>query len=136
MWIFAHFLHNLWKKIINCVVYLYNWISWKAQNWKTLYKVFYSNIKEGFFKANKKSQVIYLRVYNYRVYIMMKDTQLKKNWKWKLNSYVYINYLINYNFMNIFRVWISYKDEIIFIQDIIFNECIFLIISQNFYSYR
>ena len=53
---------------------------------------------------------------------MMKDVQLKKKWKWKLNSHIYINYLINYNFINIFRVWISYKDEIIFTWDIIFDK--------------
>ena len=40
--------YNLWKKIINCVVYLYNQISQKAQSWKTSYKVFYSNVEEDF----------------------------------------------------------------------------------------
>ena len=122
MQIFESFLHNFWKKIINYIVYFYNQIFQKVQNWKTSYEVFYLNVEKNFFRVQKRFQIIHLKIYNYRVYIMTRDAQLKKNQKWKLNSHVYINYLVNYNFTNIFRVWISHKDEVIFTQNVIFDE--------------
>ena len=125
MWISESLSHNFWKKIINYAVYLYNQISQKVQNWKTSYKIFYLNVEEDFFRAHKKFQIIYLRVYNYRVYIMTTNVQLKKNQKWKLNSCIYIDYLVDYDFINIFRIWIFHKNEIIFTQDVIFDKYTF-----------
>ena len=81
------------------------------------------NLKEKHIKIFKKSnkfQIIHLQTYNCKVYMMTKNTQLKWNHKWKLNSWIYINYIINYNFINIF-----YKNVIIFTCDVIFDEQIF-----------
>ena len=53
MWISANLSQDLWKEIINCVIYLYNQTSWKAQSWKTFYKIFYTHVK-NYFTAQKK----------------------------------------------------------------------------------
>src|SRR6266487_639171 len=114
--------HDLWKEIINCAVYLYNRTPREAQGWKTPYEVFYSNIEEGFLRAHKRPQVVHLKAYGCRAYAMTRDAQLKKNRKWKLNSHAYIGYLVGYDFMNIFRVWIPHKGEVISTRDVIFDE--------------
>jgi hypothetical protein len=39
-----------------------------------------------------------------------------------MKSWIFIEYLIKYDFINIFRVWNSEKDEINDYHDVIFNE--------------
>ena len=125
MWISANLLHDLWMKIVNSAVYLHNQTPQTAQNWKTLYKVFYFNVEEKFLDYQKKSQLVHLKTYSCRAYAMTENAQLKQNKKWKLNSQTYIDYFVDYVFMNIFRVWISHKDEVISTWDVIFDESIF-----------
>ncbi len=40
----------------------------------------------------------------------------------KLAPRVYIGYLVGYESMNIYKVWIFYKKKVMLAQDIIFNE--------------
>ena len=77
------------------------------------------------FKKNNKPQLTHLRAYSSRAYMMTKKAQLKEKHKWKLNPRAYISYLINYDSINIFKVWIPYKDIIISTHDVIFDEHIF-----------
>ena len=110
--------HDMWKEIINAVIYLYNRISRKAQDWKFLYKVFFSVI-EGF---KKRLMLAYFKAYDYKIYAMIEKVQDKMKQKWKLNPRAYIGYLIEYDFINIFRIWIPFKDQIISMRDVLFDE--------------
>ena len=56
---------------------------------------------------------------------MIKNTQEKKKRKWKLNFRTYIDYLVGYDFTNIFRIWISFKGKMISTRDVLFYEQIF-----------
>ena len=73
MQISSNFPHDLWMKIVNSAVYLHNQISREAQNWKTSYEIFFFIIKNSL----KKSQLVHLKVYECRAYVMTEDAQLK-----------------------------------------------------------
>src|SRR6266702_4771798 len=95
---------------------------WESNGWKLLYKRFHT------FLANKrlrKPQLVYLKAYGCRAYIITLDAQLKKNKLRKLDLRAHIGYLIGYNFTNIYKIWILYKDIVIFTRDIIFNKKMF-----------
>ena len=52
-----------------------------------------------------------------------------------MNSQAHINYIIDYDFINIFRIWIFYKNIIISIYNVIFDEQIFFNEkSENLFS--
>ena len=53
---------------------------------------------------------------------MTSDAQLKKKRLSKLDLWAYIGYLVSYNFINIYRIWIPYKGIIISTRDVIFNK--------------
>ena len=52
----------------------------------------------------------------------MLDAQLKKKRLNKLNPQAHIGYLVGYNSINIYRIWIPHKGIVISIRDIIFDE--------------
>jgi len=76
-------------------------------------------------ESRRRSKLTHLLAYGCRAYAMTENAQEKKKRKWKLNPRVYIDYLVEYNFTNIFRIWISFKDKMISIRDVLFNEQIF-----------
>ena len=84
-----------------------------------LYKRFYTFLAN---KRLKKPQLVYLKAYSYRVYTMTLDAQLKKNRLRKLDLRAHIGYLVGYDFINIYRIWILYKGIVISTRDVIFNE--------------
>jgi hypothetical protein len=53
---------------------------------------------------------------------MTADIQLKWNWKMKLNPRAHIGYLVGYDLMNIYRIWIPYNGIVISMRDIIFDK--------------
>jgi len=53
---------------------------------------------------------------------MTSDTQLKKKRLSKLNPRAHIGYLIGYNSINIYRIWILYKGIVISTRDVIFDK--------------
>ena len=65
---------------------------------------------------------MHLKAYGYRVYTMTLNTQLKKKRLNKLDLRAHIGYLVGYDFINIYRIWILYKGIVIFIRDVIFNK--------------
>jgi hypothetical protein len=54
------------------------------------------------------------------VFTFQKNRCIKK--KWKMKSRAFIEYLIKYDFINIFRVWNSKKNDVNDYRDVIFNE--------------
>jgi hypothetical protein len=60
-------------------------------------------------------------MFDYKAFSLFKETDaLKKNEKMK--SWAFIKYLIKYDFINIFRVWNSKKNDVNDYRDVIFNE--------------
>jgi hypothetical protein len=119
MRIAANLLHDLWNKIVNCAVYFQDQIPRESNRWKSLYKRFYTFLAN---RRSRKPQLVYLKAYGCRVYVITLDAQLKKKRLNKLDPRAHIGYLIGYNFTNIYKIWILYKGIVIFTRDVIFNK--------------
>ena len=53
---------------------------------------------------------------------MIKDAQLKRNRRNKLTPRAEIGYLVRYDSINIYRIWIPHTGKVISTRDIIFDE--------------
>ena len=53
---------------------------------------------------------------------MIKDAQLKRNRRNKLAPRAEIGYLVRYDSINIYRIWIPHTGKVISTRDVIFNE--------------
>ncbi len=72
-------------------------------------------------KESIRNEIAHLKVFNCKTFSFFKEINaLKKNEKMK--SRAFIEYLIEYDFINIFRVWNSKKNDINDYRDVIFNE--------------
>jgi hypothetical protein len=72
-------------------------------------------------KKSIRNEIAHLKMFNCKEFSLLKETDaLKRNEKMK--SRVFIEYLIEYNFINIFRVWNSKKDDVNDYRDVIFNK--------------
>jgi len=60
----------------------------------------------------------HIRAYKYKVYIFIKN-RLKLD---KLAAKAEIGYLIRYDFINIYRIWIPFTSRIIYTRDVLFDE--------------
>jgi hypothetical protein len=68
-----------------------------------------------------QNEIAHLKMFDCKAFSLFKETDaLKKNEKMK--SRAFIEYLIKYDFINIFRVWNSQKDDVNDYRDVIFNE--------------
>jgi hypothetical protein len=68
-----------------------------------------------------RNEIAHLKMFDDKAFSLLKKTNaLKKNEKMK--SRAFIKYLIKYDFINIFRVWNSEKDDVNNYRDVIFNE--------------
>jgi hypothetical protein len=72
-------------------------------------------------KESIRNEIVHLKVFQCKTFSLLKETNaLKRNEKTK--SRAFIEYLIKYDFINIFRVWNSKKDDVNDYRDVIFNE--------------
>jgi hypothetical protein len=72
-------------------------------------------------KKSIRNEIVHLKMFDCKTFSLFKKTNaLKKNEKMK--SRAFIEYLIKYDFINIFRVWNSKKDDVSDYRDVIFNE--------------
>jgi hypothetical protein len=68
-----------------------------------------------------RNEIIHLKMFDCKTFSFFKKTNaFKKNEKMK--SRAFIKYLIKYDFINIFRVWNSKKNDVNNYRDVIFNE--------------
>ncbi len=102
---------NLWSKMFKSVDYLNNRIFRRALAWKTFFETL----------IEKKSNLSHLQSYDCRTYFL-KNIISKKD---RLKSRAFIDYLVKYDFTNIFRIWISNHMRIIRIRDVIFDKTLF-----------
>jgi hypothetical protein len=72
-------------------------------------------------KESIRNEIAHLKMFDCKAFSFLKETDaLKKNEKMKFR--IFIEYLIKYNFINIFRVWNSKKDDVNDYRDVIFNK--------------
>jgi hypothetical protein len=72
-------------------------------------------------KESIRNEIAHLKMFDCKTFSLLKKTNaFKRNEKMK--SRAFIEYLIKYDFINIFRVWNSKKDEVNDYRDVIFNE--------------
>jgi hypothetical protein len=72
-------------------------------------------------KKSIRNEIAHLKVFDCKAFSLFKKTDaLKKNEKMKFRAF--IEYLIKYDFINIFRVWNSKKDDVNDYRDVIFNK--------------
>jgi hypothetical protein len=72
-------------------------------------------------KKSIRNEIVHFKMFDCKTFSLLKETNaLKKNEKMK--SRAFIEYLIKYDFINIFRVWNSEKDDVNNDRDVIFNE--------------
>ena len=72
----------------------------------------------------RKPILHHFKTYTYKIYILIKsksDPNKPKRFQ-KLTPRIYIGYLVGYESINIYKVWILCKKKIISVQDIIFNK--------------
>jgi hypothetical protein len=68
-----------------------------------------------------RNEIVHFKVFDCKAFSLLKETDaLKKNDKMK--SRAFIEYLIEYDFINIFRVWNSKRNDVSDYRDVIFNE--------------
>jgi hypothetical protein len=72
-------------------------------------------------KKSIRNEIAHFKMFECKAFSLLKEINaLKKSEKMK--SRAFIEYLIKYNFINIFRVWNSKKDDVNDYRDVIFNE--------------
>jgi hypothetical protein len=107
----ANLSANMWSEMLKSVDYLSNRTLKRALIWKTFFKIL----------IEKKLNLSHLQSYNCRTYFL-KNIISKKN---RLKSKAFIDYLVKYDFTNIFRIWIFNRMRIIRIKDVIFDKTLF-----------
>ncbi len=73
------------------------------------------------FKESIRNEMTHLKMFNCKTFSFFKKTDALKRSE-KMKSRAFIEYLIEYDFINIFRVWNSKKDDVNDYRDVIFNE--------------
>jgi hypothetical protein len=72
-------------------------------------------------KKSIRNEIAHLKMFNCKTFSFLKEINaFKKNEKMK--SWAFIEYLIKYDFINIFRIWNSKKNDVNDYRDVIFNE--------------
>ena len=125
MQLFINLLHSMWKKIIETAIYFYNWTLKTALKWKNFYKTFHIYVwRKKTVLNSRKPQLHHFQTYECKCYVLIKfQNDSHKAGKFqKLDFRIYIEFLIEYVFINVYHVWISHKQKIIFVPNVIFDE--------------
>ncbi len=102
---------NMWSKMFKSIDYLNNRTLRRALKWKTSFETL----------IEKKSNLTHLQSYECWTYLL-KNIIFKKN---RLKSKAFIDYLVKYDFINIFQIWISSRMRIVRIRNVIFDKTLF-----------
>jgi hypothetical protein len=107
---------NLYFECYLVVAYILNRTSSSSLSWDSSLIFMQKLLKESI-----RNEIAHLKVFDCKAFSLLKKTNaFKRNEKMK--SRAFIKYLIKYDFINIFRVWNSKKDDVNDYRDVIFNE--------------
>ena len=117
-------LKKLWLKIICIVIYFYNQTSYYFLNWKSSYKLFhiYLTHQENVVIKEQKFQQAHLKIYNCKTYYMIINILKKINHFNQLKFKAWIDFLVSYDSINVYQIWNSVLNKIIWTRNIIFDE--------------
>jgi hypothetical protein len=72
-------------------------------------------------KESIRNEIVHLKMFDCKAFSFLKETDALKRSD-KMKSRAFLEYLIKYDFINIFRVWNSKKNDVNDYRDVIFNE--------------
>ena len=78
--------------------------------------------QESIVIKEQKLQQAHLKVYSCKIYYMTTDTLKKINHLNQLKSRTWIDFLVRYNSTNIYQIWNSIFNKVIWTRDVIFNK--------------
>jgi hypothetical protein len=102
---------NMWSKMFKSIDYLNNRTLRRWLKWKISFEIL----------IKKKSNLTHLQSYECRTYFL-KNIIFRKN---RLKSKAFIDYLMRYDLINIFRIWISSRMRIVRIRDVLLDKTLF-----------
>lgn len=125
IWYHAEFSEDLYSECYLTTVYLMNRTSIKSQNWDSsliaLQKLTDQKIKH---------EMINLKIFECKAYSLLKETDTFFKSK-KIKLKIFIDYLIDYDSINIFKIWNSEKNDVNNYKNVVFNEMKFFDIYEN-----
>ncbi len=98
------------------VEHLMNRIFNQTLNWKSLLICMQKLINQSI-----RLEIEHLKMYECKAYLLLKEANVSSRDS-KLKSRAFVDYLIDYNSTNIFRIWNSEKDDVSDYRDVIFDE--------------
>jgi hypothetical protein len=107
----ANLSANMWSKMFKSIDYFNNQIFRRALIWKTFFETL----------IEKKSNLSHLQSYDCRIYFLKNIIFTKNRLKFK----AFIDYLVKYDFTNIFRILIFNRMRIIRIRNVLFDKTFF-----------
>ncbi len=108
--------HAKLSKDLYSKCYLVNRTSSSSLSWDSSL-IFMQNL----LKESIRNEIAHLKMLDCKAFSLLKEADAFKKNK-KMKSRAFIEYLIKYDFINIFRVWNSEKDDVSDYRDVIFNE--------------
>jgi hypothetical protein len=116
---------NLYFECYLVVVHILNRTSSSLLNWDSSLIFMQKLLKESI-----RNEIAHFKIFDCKAFSFLKEINaFKKNEKMK--SRAFIEYLIKYDFINIFRIWNSKKDDVSDYRDVIFNETKFFDIYEK-----
>jgi hypothetical protein len=107
---------DLYSKCYFVAAHILNRTSSSSLSWNSSLIFMQKLLKESI-----RNEIAHLKMFDCKTFSLLKKADaLKKNEKMK--SRAFIEYLIKYDFINIFRVWNSKRDDVNDYRDVIFNE--------------
>jgi hypothetical protein len=107
---------NLYSECYFVVAHILNRTSSSSLRWNSLLIFMQKLLKELIW-----NEIVHFKMFDCKAFSFLKKIDaFKKNEKMK--SRTFIEYLIKYDFINIFRVWNSKKNDVNDYRDVIFNE--------------
>jgi hypothetical protein len=107
---------NLYSEYSFFVAHILNWTSSSVLNWDSSLIFMQKLLKKSIW-----NEIVHFKMFNCKTFSLFKKINAFKK-KEKMKSRAFIEYLIKYDFINIFQVWNSKKDDVNNYRDVIFNE--------------
>jgi hypothetical protein len=107
---------DFYSKYYLVAAHILNRTSSSTLSWNSLLIFMQKLLKESI-----RNEIAHLKMFDCKTFSLFKETDAFKKSE-KMKSRTFIEYLIKYDFINIFRVWNSKKDDVNDYRDVIFNE--------------
>lgn len=121
----ANLPHKLWREIVSTATYLYNRTPRASNDWMSPYETFHRYVfdKEEV-SGPRKPLLHHLRAYGCKAYVLIKskgDAEYRHKRR-KLDAKAHIGFLVGYESINIYRIWVPHKKKVVSVRDLLFNE--------------